>query len=55
MTARPGDTLGYARVSTNGQNPEAQRARLIEASAIRAFADVVSGMHFPITHNSQPA
>ena len=55
VTARPGDTLGYARVSTNDQNPEAQRAHLIEAGAIRVFADVVSGKRFLLTHNSQPA
>ena len=45
-TARPGDTLGYARVSTNEQNPEAQRARLIKAGAIRVFTDVISGKRF---------
>ena len=44
--ARPGDTLGYARVSTSDQNLEAQRARLIEAGAIRVFTDVVSGKRF---------
>lgn len=44
--ARPGDTLGYARVSTNEQNPDAQRVRLIEAGAIRVFIDVVSGKRF---------
>ena len=36
--ARPGDTLGYARVST-----DAQRDRLLEAGAIRVFTDVASG------------
>ena len=41
--ARSGDTLGYARVSTIDQNPEAQNARLIEAGAIRVFTDVASG------------
>ena len=41
-----GDTLGYARVSTNEQNPEAQRARLIDAGAIRVFTDVISGKRF---------
>ena len=46
VSARPGDTLGYARVSTNDQNPEAQNARLIEAGAIRVFTDVVSGKRF---------
>ncbi len=44
--ARTGDTLGYARVSTNDQHPEAQNARLIEAGAIRVFTDVVSGKRF---------
>ena len=46
VAARPGDTLGYARVSTNEQNPDAQRARLIEAGAIRVFTDVISGKRF---------
>ena len=45
-TARSGDTLGYARVSTNDQNPEAQRTRLIKAGAIRVFTDVISGKRF---------
>ncbi|MCY4555656.1 MAG: recombinase family protein [Chloroflexi bacterium] len=45
-TARAGDTLGYARVSTNDQNLEGQRVRLIEAGAIRVFVDVVSGKRF---------
>ena len=44
--ARPGDTLGYTRVSTNEQNPDAQRVRLIEAGAIRVFTDVISGKRF---------
>ena len=43
---RSGDTLGYVRVSTNDQNPEAQRTRLIEAGAIRVFTDVISGKRF---------
>ena len=43
VAARAGDTLGYARVSTNDQNLDAQRARLIEAGAIRVFTDIVSG------------
>ena len=42
-STRPGDTLGYARVSTGEQNPDAQRDRLFEAGAIRVFADVASG------------
>ena len=41
--ARPGDTLGYARVSTGEQNPDAQGDRLLEAGAIRVFTDVASG------------
>ena len=44
--ARVGDTLGYARVSTHNQNPDAQRDRLIEAGAIRVFVDVISGRRF---------
>ena len=44
--ARVGDTLGYARVSTHDQNPDAQRDRLIEAGAIRVFTDIVSGQRF---------
>ncbi len=44
--ARMGDTLGYARVSTHDQNPDAQRDRLIEAGAIRVFTDIVSGQRF---------
>ena len=43
VAARPGDTLGYARVSTGEQNPDAQRDRLLEAGAIRVFIDVASG------------
>ena len=38
---RPGDTLGYARVSTADQNPRAQEARLLEAGAVRVFTDAV--------------
>ena len=45
-TARAGDTLGYARVSTNDQNLEGQQVRLIEAGAIRVFVDVGSGKRF---------
>ena len=44
--ARVGDTLGYARVSTHDQNPDAQSDRLIEAGAIRVFVDVISGRRF---------
>ena len=43
---RVGDTLGYARVSTHDQNPDAQRDRFIEAGAIRVFTDIVSGKRF---------
>ena len=43
---RVGDTLGYARVSTHDQNPDAQRDRLIEAGAIRVFTDIVPGKRF---------
>ena len=43
LAERRGDTLGYARVSTGEQNPDAQRARLLEAGAIRVFTDIVSG------------
>ena len=45
-TARNGDTLGYARVSTHEQNPAAQNDRLTEAGAIRVFTDTVTGKHF---------
>ena len=41
--ARPGDALGYARVSTADQSLDAQRNRLLEAGAIRIFTDVASG------------
>ena len=44
--ARVGDTLGYARVSTHEQNPDAQSDRLIEAGAIRVFTDIISGKRF---------
>ena len=44
--ARAGDTLGYARVSTSDQNPDAQHVRLIEAGAIRVFTDIISGKRF---------
>ena len=44
--ARVGDTLGYTRVSTHDQNPDAQSERLIEAGAIRVFTDIVSGKRF---------
>ena len=43
---RVGDTLGYARVSTHDQNPDAQRDRLIEAGSIRVFTDIVPGKRF---------
>lgn len=38
--------LGYARVSTTGQDLEAQRQRLRDAGASRIFEDVVSGRRF---------
>ena len=41
--ARPGDTLGYAHVSTADQSLAAQRNRLLEAGALRTFTDVASG------------
>ena len=41
--ARSGDTLGYARVSTYDQHPEAQHARLIEAGCEKLFEEKTSG------------
>lgn len=38
--------LGYARISTNQQDLDAQRGRLKEAGAIRIFEDVISGKIF---------
>src|SRR5688572_12352145 len=38
--------LGYARVSTQQQDLDAQRGRLKEAGAIRIFEDVISGKVF---------
>ncbi len=43
---RPGDTLGYARVSTSEQDLAGQRDRLEKAGAIRIFTDVMSGSKF---------
>ena len=43
LPERHGDTLGYARVSTGEQNPDAQCDRLLQAGAIRVFTDVASG------------
>ena len=40
---RTGDFLGYARVSTCGQDAAGQHDRLEGAGAIRVFTDVVSG------------
>ena len=45
-TARNGDTLGYARVSTAAQDAAGQQDRLREAGAIRVFVDVISGRRF---------
>ena len=44
--ARMGDILGYARVSTHDQHPDAQRDRLMEAGALRVFTDIISGKRF---------
>ena len=41
-----GDILGYARVSTHDQHPDAQRDRLMEAGALRVFTDIISGKRF---------
>lgn len=38
--------LGYARVSTAGQDLEGQRQRLTAAGAARVFEDVISGRKF---------
>ena len=38
--------FGSTRVSTNEQNPDAQRVHLIEAGAIRVFTDVICGKRF---------
>ncbi len=40
------DVLGYARVSTAGQDLEGLRQRLEAARALRIFQDVVSGRNF---------
>ena len=45
-TAPKGDLLGYARVSTAGQDAAAQEDRLRQAGAIRVFVDVISGKQF---------
>ena len=44
--AREGDTLGYARVSTDDQDLAGQIDRLEKAGAIRIFTDVMSGSKF---------
>ena len=44
--ARVGDILGYARISTHDQHPDAQRDRLMEAGALRVFTDIISGKRF---------
>ena len=41
-----GDLLGYARVSTTGQELAGQRQRLNAAAVIRIFEDVISGKDF---------
>jgi len=41
-----GDILGYARVSTQLQDLDAQRNRLLEVGAIKIFTDVISGKIF---------
>lgn len=38
--------LGYARVSTAGQDLDAQRQRLLAANSIRIFEDVIGGRTF---------
>lgn len=40
------DILGYARISTEGQDLEGQRQRLREAGALKIFEDVISGKIF---------
>jgi DNA invertase Pin-like site-specific DNA recombinase len=40
------DILGYARVSTDRQELEAQTNRLVEVGAIKIFTDVISGKIF---------
>ena len=45
-TARKGDILGYARVSTAVQDVAAQEDRLRQAGAVRVFVDVISGKQF---------
>jgi DNA invertase Pin-like site-specific DNA recombinase len=40
------DILGYARVSTDTQELDSQRARLKESGAIKIFEDIISGKIF---------
>jgi DNA invertase Pin-like site-specific DNA recombinase len=40
------DILGYARISTQHQDLDSQRHRLVEAGAIKIFEDVISGRIF---------
>ena len=40
------ELLGYARVSTSGQELDAQRTRLVAAGVSRVFDDVISGRQF---------
>ncbi len=42
-SARNGDILGCARVSTADQDASGQKDRLADACAIRVFTDVASG------------
>ena len=51
---RRGDILGYARVSTGEQNPDAQRDRLTEAGAIRVFTDVATTRRAPDFTDQSP-
>ena len=40
------DILGYARISTDTQELDSQRARLKESGAIKIFEDIISGKIF---------